>query len=32
VGDKVRLSDGYELEIVDKDGQRVDKILVRKTD
>lgn len=30
VGDKVRLPDGYELEIVDKDGQRVDKILVRK--
>ena len=31
-GDKVRLPGGYELEIVDKDGQRVDKILVRKTD
>ena len=32
VGDKVRLPDGYELEIVDKDGQRVDKIWVKKTD
>lgn len=32
LGDKVHLSDGYELEIVDKDGQRVDKIMVRKSD
>jgi putative hemolysin len=30
VGDKVRLPH-YELEVVDKDGQRIDKILVKKT-
>jgi putative hemolysin len=29
VGDKVLMPEGYELEVVDKDGQRVDKILVK---
>jgi putative hemolysin len=32
LGDKVRLPNGYELEVVDKDGQRIDKVLVKKTD
>jgi putative hemolysin len=29
VGEKIKL-DGYQLEVIDKDGQRIDKILVTK--